>query len=301
MLSEKKVRENLERLVAERKAEIQAELNTAKGEAEAIEKRGGQSSAELKTVLKEAGVDIDVLRGVEEPKENFGEKRQQIRDRLKTLARQPLNEGPSLLVAFSASRVGGGTAHSCPAQYLTPYYTAVYNPSGKQIMGDYFAGRIDVRIDATGSGQGLFGGGVGRGCINVDRWFVFAPDVSRYYSSIVYEPFFGFYIVEAHDGFVSSKEAKAEIHTAVRGYQYYWKSKRKYSVLSVAGRNIDTDGRYDETDTFDYAEQFTAGDPAYLVVTQKICVYARGGGSYSELNFDSGEANYLPPPYIFVY
>jgi len=302
MLTEEAVRATLETLKTGRTAQIQAELKQMKSESEELEKRAQHSTKELARILGEQGINVDALRAVNDSKEKLSERLDRIKSRLKDLARQPVNEGPSLIAALSVTNLGNVSAAQCPPLHLTPYYTAAYGPSGNQVLGEYYAGRIDVKIEATGTGEGLFGGGAGRGCVTVDRWFFFlVSDVTRYYSFSVYEPYYGFYLVEAHDGFLSSKEANVKIETAIRAYQYNWKSKKEYPVLSVGGRNINTGARYDDTDLFYYAELLGAGDVAYLLVSQRFCVYARGGSSYSELNFDDGSGNYLPAPYVYVY
>ncbi len=49
-----------------------------------------------------------------------------------------------------------------------------------------------------------------------------------------------------------------------------------------------------------YSDLLGGGDTAYLLVSSHFFVYARGGGSFSELNFADGNANHVGMPYVYV-
>jgi hypothetical protein len=49
-----------------------------------------------------------------------------------------------------------------------------------------------------------------------------------------------------------------------------------------------------------YADLLGKNDQALLRVSARLYVYARGGGSYSELNFSDGNANYIGVPWVYI-
>jgi hypothetical protein len=145
----------------------------------------------------------------------------------------------------------------------------------------------------------LFGTGAGSFTVYLDWWFSFRPDVNRFYSQQIYVPFNGFYIVRSDDGIFTSKYAEVNIDLAAEGYQYNWKGRSTTNVLHVGNDNINVNDRFDGWRTFNYSSLLGA-DTAYLLVSGIFYVYARGGGSYAELNFSDGSANEIGIPQVYV-
>ncbi len=133
----------------------------------------------------------------------------------------------------------------------------------------------------------------------MDWWFTYTAPENRNYNHTIYVPYHGFYIVRADDGFWDSKEAHVRIDLSAAGYQYNWKPAGSTNVLDIDRQNINVNNRFDGWRTMYYSDLLGA-DQAYLRVTSSYYVYARGGGSYAELNFSNGDANYMGVPWIHV-
>jgi hypothetical protein len=63
--------------------------------------------------------------------------------------------------------------------------------------------------------------------------------------------------------------------------------------------NIDVNDRFDGWRTMYYSALYGA-DRSYLRVSSAYNVYARGGGSTSQLNFSDGNANYMGMPWVYI-
>jgi hypothetical protein len=185
------------------------------------------------------------------------------------------------------------------AGYVYPYYATLHGSDGTVYWQGYNPGAFDVSAWASGSGSGLFGTGAGSFTVYLDWWFSFRPDVSRNYSQEIYVPFNGFYIVRSDDGIFTSKEAEVNINLSGQGYQYNWKPRETTNVLHVRDDNINVNERFDGWRKHYYSSELGA-DAAYLLVTAEFYVYARGGGSYAELNFADGNANKIGVPFVYV-
>lgn len=183
---------------------------------------------------------------------------------------------------------------------LTPYYAKVYGSDGSVYWQGYNPGNLDVNTWASGSGTGLFGTGAGSFTAYIDWWFVFRPDSNRFYAFDNYIPYHGFYIVRSDDGVFTSKEAKVRIDVSAVAYQYNYKPSASTNVLDVGSDNIDVNDRFDGWRHTYYSTLLGGGDSAYLRLTSSYYVYARGGGSYAQLNFADGAANYMGVPVVYV-
>jgi hypothetical protein len=136
--------------------------------------------------------------------------------------------------------------------------------------------------------------------VTIDRWYIFRPDKTGYYTFLIHEPFHGFFIVRADDGFLTSKDAWARVDGNSRIFQYNWKPESWYTVLNIGDDNIDIDNRIDTLFFRVTTGLLGGGDLAWLRVTQRLTCHANGFGSYAELNFSEGVANYLPAPFILI-
>lgn len=190
---------------------------------------------------------------------------------------------------------------SNPSLFLTPYYATVYASDGSIPWQGYYPGNLRVSDLATGSGVGWFGTGAQESVAHIDWWFYFYADVSRWYSYNIHVPVDGYYIVYADDGFWTSKEAKAQLDISTVGYQYNYKATSSVTVLHEDGQNIDINGRDDNVYLAYYGDLLGGPDIAYLRVTLRLDVYARGDGSHAQINFLDGGANYVGLPYAVVF
>lgn len=132
-------------------------------------------------------------------------------------------------------------------------------------------------------------------------WFYFYPSANRFYAVVPRVRFRGFYILRANDKWWNSKYARVVTDVRVRAYQYNWKPETVYTVLNHGDDNIDTNPRFDQDRSFYYSFLAGGGDLAWIRVNVRIYAYARGSGSYAEVNFASGVANYLQVPSCLTY
>jgi len=132
-------------------------------------------------------------------------------------------------------------------------------------------------------------------------WFYFYPAANRYYSVLPQVRYRGFYILRADDKWWNSKYARVVTDVRVRAYQYNWKPETVYPVLNHGDDNISVNPRFDADRTFYYSFLAGAGDLAWIRVNVRIYAYARGSGSYAEMNFADGVANWLQVPTCHTY
>jgi hypothetical protein len=194
--------------------------------------------------------------------------------------------------------LGNGPA-AAAVGWLSPYYGTLHGSDGSVYWQGYNPGNIDASCYANGAGSGIFGTGAGSFTVYMDWWFTFNAPENRNYAQTVYVPFNGFYIVRADDGWFDSKQANVDISLSATGYQYNYKPTGTANVLAVGNDNINVNDRFDGWRTMYYSDLLGA-DRAYLLVTAKLYVYARGGGSTAQLDFASGNANYLGVPLVYV-
>lgn len=287
----------LEKLVSERRNEV-VQLQQAQAEhGKRLEAHGQQRMAELRKALPKDFTDVL-------------DKLDKMHQDQKAAAESQIREARGKLIASRAAPEDEADAKPGTAQALmpaalvatvTPYYAVLHGSDGSVYWQGYNPGNIDLSDQAWGNGSGLFGTGAGSFTVYLDWWFNFRPPDTRWYSHYIYTLYHGFYIVRADDGWWDSKEATVRIDQSAIGYQYNYKALANMNVLSVSSQNIDVNYRLDSWRYQYYSDQLGGGDLAYLRVSASFYVYARGGGSYAELNFSDGVANYMGTPTVYVY
>ncbi|MDN3666613.1 hypothetical protein ACFFU1_09780 [Algibacter miyuki] len=153
---------------------------------------------------------------------------------------------------------------------------------------------------AKGAGSGISGTGAASNTQWVEFGFWFKPTSSRVYSIVPRNVFRGYYIVKADDEWFNSKYAKASVDVWINVKQYNWKGWSKHNVMTTANDNINKNSRLDTNRSHYHSALLGGGDWAFIRVAVRMYVYARGGGSYAELNFATGNANYLKTPYCII-
>jgi len=191
---------------------------------------------------------------------------------------------------------------------LPPSYAAVFSTKDDQDKQSGGTGTevynytyIDAWCWARGAGNGWFGSGAGSYQVWAEWGYWFYPSVYKYYGIIPHNVFRGFYIVRSDDGFWTSKYSRAVVSIWTNVWQYNWKGWSNINALDVGGDNIDVNDRFDTDRHTYYSALLGAGDWAYIRNVVGLYVYARGDGSYSELNFAVGAANYLSAPHVHIY
>ena len=162
---------------------------------------------------------------------------------------------------------------------------------------------VDAWCWASGAGNGWFGSGAGSYSVAVNwgYWYFVPSDQTRFYGITTHDVFRGYYIVRAFDDWWISAYSRAVVGMYTNVWQYNWKGWSGVNVLDVGNDNINVNQRFDTDRHFYSTALLAGGDWAFIQSRVILNVYARAGGSYSELNFANGSANYLAAPHVHVY
>lgn len=285
----------LEELVLQRRKEVESLQRRQAEQLKDLEARGQSQLRALKEQMGEANIQMfeKIEHAAVKEAESASHQIKEIKARL-AATRLP-TEAPRENPILDYGRVLPRTAWS-----LTPYYATLHGSDGNVYWQGYNPGNFTLFDTASGAGSGIFGTGAASFTVYLDWWFAFQPNDSRFFNYTVYVPYHGFYIVYADDGFFSSKEAAIRMDLCTQGYQYNWKAQSCTNVLAIDSQNINVNDRFDGWRTIYYSDLLGGTDTAYLLVSASFYVYARGGGSFVELNFADGSANYIGVPVVYV-
>jgi hypothetical protein len=154
-------------------------------------------------------------------------------------------------------------------------------------------------VKAWGGGWGCTGG-VGSIERHLTWYFRYTPPTNKFYAIKPYVNFNGFYITKANDKWYNCKYARSRVQMKVNAYQYNWKGEQVWTVLDSSDDNINVNRRFDTTRTVNYTALLARGDSVLIQVRVGLYAYAKGSGSYSELNFSTGAANKICIPNVYV-
>lgn len=129
-------------------------------------------------------------------------------------------------------------------------------------------------------------------------WFVFTPFVTTYWHLSAFIDMHGFYTMRAGSDIFGCVKSIVQVTGQIQVNQYGRVDSSPIPVLNLDQSSIDI-----EFTRIDFAPQrFTGGwfslakaDPVYVTVVISIHAEAANAGSYSEVNFADGTANYLQP------
>ena len=288
--------DTLKQLVTARREEV-VRLQTAQANSlKDLESRGQARIANLRRTLPKDMV--AVLDALDKTHDEAHAATKTLVDSLKTklVASGPSPENET---ALHPGLAGGQLVAPHSLGWFTPYYGTLHWSDGTVVWQGYNPGNIDLWLACNGSGSGIFGTGACSGTLVMDWWFTYRAPVNRNYGHTIWVPFHGFYILYSDDGFWDSKEAHARIDLSAVGYQYNYKATGSTNVFDMDSQNINVNDRFDGWRTMYYSDLLGA-DQAYLRVSASFYVYARGGGSTSQLNFSDGNANYMGVPWVYV-
>ena len=286
--------EILKQLVTARRAEVVRLQQSQAEELRDVEARGQARIRTLRATLPKDTVQImDNLGKADEEAQAVS------RSYLADAKARLTSSKPALELTAHPGLAGGRLIAPNSVGWFTPYYGTLHGSDGNVYWQGYSPGNIDLWDSASGSGSGLFGTGAASFTVYMDWWFSYTAPQSRFYAHTIWVPFHGFYIIYADDGFWDSKEAHARIDITATGYQYNYKAGASTNVFDMDSQNINVNDRFDGWRTMYYSDLLGA-DQAYLLVTASFYVYARGGGSFAELNFSDGNANYIGVPWVYV-
>lgn len=201
------------------------------------------------------------------------------------------------------------TASEAGQLILRPYAASVMAPEADMIAdikgerGNPWVfpsnpGQINSQRTSTGSGWGCWA--VGTRPTEYNVYFYFIPEETASYSLTAIFAFHGFYILRSEDGIFSCKTAYVTLDAQMNAYQYAYLGWKTFPLIDRHEDNVSEFTSYDRTNFFDYTAFLKAGDPVFVVAKVRLECLAKGSGSYAELNFDTGTANYIEPLFLSV-
>jgi hypothetical protein len=115
--------------------------------------------------------------------------------------------------------------------------------------------------------------------------------------------FHGFYYLAANKDWWNCKDARVNLDVWVDVYQYYWNGQLHVSLLNEDEDGGVRYGSYDDSPQL-YYRAFLRADGGYYVFVKvwiELLAHPYGGGTYCEINFQDGTANYINPLVLFAW
>jgi hypothetical protein len=212
------------------------------------------------------------------------------------ISRPAMNVTDAKNVANWAANLGG------LGQLIPPYAGIYYPPDGGVEVLPVIPSKIKIKYNYSGSGWGWFGSASATDPPPpAEVAFYFIPDQSARYSFTASFAFHGFYILRADDGAFTSKDASVKLGFSLQAYQIVDRAPKSFpNPIDRESQNINEFDNFDHVLTFSDAQDFRQGEPVVVVASITIDADARGDGSYAEINFADGDANYIEPQYLWV-
>ncbi len=156
-----------------------------------------------------------------------------------------------------------------------------------------------MNLSDSDSGAGTGWGCGAHGGLPSTRAFVlyrFNPNRSGTWHVMPRIDFAGFYRYHANDKIYNCKSVSVRLDVDVRARQYgNWHSQiANYRIFKKGGSNVNNYGMEDNAYGFPMIEHLRA-DPCWIAARITLDADARGNGSWAEINFKSGSANYINP------
>jgi len=288
--------DTLKQLVEERREEVVQLQKSQADQLKDLETRGQAKKAALKKTLPK-----DIVAFLDSQDKMHDEKEAATKSHVETVKARLADSVPSSehQTAFHPGLAAGQLVAPSSLGWFTPYYGTLHWSDGSVVWQGYNPGNIDLWDSCSGSGWGCLGTGACGGTLVMDWWFTYIAPVNRNYAHTIWVPFHGFYILYSDDGFWDCKEAHVRIDMSAVGYQYNYKNTGSTNVFDLDSQNINVNDRFDGWRTMYYSDLLGA-DRAYLRASASFYVYARGGGSTAQLNFNDGAANYMGMPWVYI-
>ncbi len=126
-------------------------------------------------------------------------------------------------------------------------------------------------------------------------WYTFVPEKTGFWFLFPQIDLHGFYIAVSDDSWYNCDNSSVLLKLSSNVYQYFWNGEWGYTLIDIDEGNINVHRFYDKQEILWYPVNLKAGDRTYVRVIISLHTWARGGGSYSEINFTNGVANYISP------
>lgn len=110
----------------------------------------------------------------------------------------------------------------------------------------------------------------------------------------------GYYILHSNDTWYKQEYAAAKLNTWVDMYQNFWRGKQRIEQFNMAGDELNPQiaQRIDTQSIHNYSTQVGQGDTVTIRVGVDLYCRGRASGGRAQLNFQSGNANYVYVPHV---
>ena len=204
---------------------------------------------------------------------------------------------PSLIsrpkqASFFAANLGG--------PLIVPPYAGFFPPPDPGVVSPSDPSQIKIKAVGVGHGSG-WGAVGGPPAPFADVVFSFTPRQSASFSFTACFAFHGFLVLQANDGFFTSKNAHVTLNVSLDAFQFVdrgWKSFP--SVIDREGDNIKEFDSFDHILNFGDTQDFREGEPVVITARITVDASASGSGSHAEINFADGDANFIQPQGLWV-
>jgi hypothetical protein len=273
-MSVRQLKDEFNRILEDRQKEKQVTSSRMEEQYKRWRSVSQKYTHEIKSALKKQNIDIDMIRAVRP-------KFEEDIDQIKTKLELPTENKQMMTNLYLLPLV------------KLPFYVSSPTQTGYDIQ------QVKLSRADSGSGWGC-GARVFIPPMEIDWWYWYIPEKNGYYSIEGFEPFNGYYIARAFDGFWDCKSVHLKITSSARVYQYDIPFRNwQFPLFNIERDNINEYGRLDLAYPFSFAETVGA-DPLYICVSQTFDVIANGDDSYGELNFEMGTANFISAPPLII-
>ena len=258
-----------------------------------------EDEKEVRDILRDSGIAVDRLEELEH------KDAQDLKNYLKEVRPKLIGRPTGMARDFKESSVVSWISSQAHSTLISPYGASLLAPEKRFLEG--VEGEVgnpwilpnnpqDINIldISEGSGWGCWAEGKGVP-VRYNVWFNFVPDETSMWDLLALFGFHGFYILKAHDKWYNCKSAEVLVEVNMNVYQYFWHGWKSFSLIDKSDGNIELAKLYDSGHLFDYTTNLKADDATWVVLQISIFAYASGGGSYAEINFSDGSANYIKP------
>ncbi len=279
--------------------EYEDELRDLKEQQERRRKKLQEDEKEVRDILRDSRIDVDRLEELEHKGAN------DLKEYLKDVRPKLIDRPTRLPMDFKERSVYASISSQAGSTLVSPYGASLLAPKKsliKQVEGEtgnpwilpFNPEEINILDISEGSGWGCWATGKAPP-VKYNVWFNFVPDETSMWDLITIFGFHGFYILKAHDRFNNCKSAEVLTEVKMNVYQYFWHGWKNFKLIDKDDDNIELTKFYDSGHLFDYTTNLKAGDSTWVLVQVSVQASANGGGSYAEINFSDGTANYIKP------
>jgi hypothetical protein len=268
-------------------------------------RRNREKEKKLRDIITSSQIDLRQIDGF------FRDEEKELERELEQVRKEFINRPATVSEKVREHRLFESLVGTSCSQQFQPYASIVFatdnellkHIEGKRsnpwVMPDK-PGELNIKLPLSGSGSGCWFSCGMIPTYQYDLWYYFEPTQSATYFLTPLVDFHGFYIMKANDGFFSCKHSYVWLQLKMNTFQYFWHGVKSFDLIKEHRTNSSESEFYDETPLYTYTTSLKAGDPVWFKLSIWFWVCAKGGGSYAELNFLEGGANFIQPRHLVV-